>query len=104
MTTTRTTTLRGRTRRRWTNDDNNDDNNNNDKDIEDKDVAKGGNCLNGTVVGQEYSQPCNWHPAHGPGAVHAKTRLVIPAGILRISVFFLSCGIFFTGITIPLLL
>jgi hypothetical protein len=30
-----------------------------------------------------------------------ESRLVIPTGILRIPVFSLSCGTFFTGITIP---
>jgi hypothetical protein len=28
--------------------------------------------LNGTVVGQRYGQPCNRHPARGPGVIHVE--------------------------------
>jgi hypothetical protein len=70
-TTTMRTTRRG-TRRRRT-DDNNDDN--------DDDNAEGGNCSNGTVVGQRFGRPCYQHPARGPGVVHVEASAGICAGV-----------------------
>jgi hypothetical protein len=64
-----TTTRRGRARRRWT-DDNDNDNNEND--------AKGGNCSNGTIIGQQYSQPRDWHPAYKK---HNKKKLHITSSV-----------------------
>ncbi len=50
----------------------NDDNNDN---------AKGGNHSNGTLVGQQYGQPCNRHPGRGPGVGRVKASAGICAGI-----------------------
>jgi hypothetical protein len=56
-----------------------------DKDNKDNDNyndnAEGGNRLNGTVIGQQYGQPCNGHPARGPGVVHVEASAGICAGV-----------------------
>jgi hypothetical protein len=70
MTTTTTTKTRGRTRRRWKDDDDDKDND-----------AEGGDCSNRTIVGRRYGQPCDQHPAHGPGVVHVKASAGIRAGV-----------------------
>ncbi len=53
-------------------DDDNDNNDNN---------AEGFNRSNRTVIRQQYGQPHNWHPAHGPGVVHVKASAGICAGV-----------------------
>jgi hypothetical protein len=43
--------------------------------------VEGGNHLNGTVVWQQYGQPCNRHPVHGPGVVHVEALGGIHTGV-----------------------